>query len=177
MTDDANLPRRDFHQLALAAMAGTMAGLAGSQAAAQPVETLLRTPARRKTKPKDDSNPLLYEPHVCRGLNTCKGLGSDGQNACAGRGSCATAPHHECAGHNECRGLGACNEGTPKEGQEPNCPGENTCRGRGGCQVPLKIGTDASHRKVWDHARMRFRSLMRDVHGVDIGKPPPPPRG
>jgi hypothetical protein len=193
MDDESDLPRRDFHQLALSAMAGVMAGLATPQASAQPIpqplsqqvppaapqpQPVQRLPRRAagKTKPKDESNPLLFEPHVCRGLNTCKGLGVDQQNACAGRGSCATAPHHECAGHNDCRGLGACNQGDPNMGQEPDSPGENTCKGHGGCQVPLKIATDAKHRQLWDHARLRFKALMKDVHGIDIGKPPPPPR-
>src|SRR5690349_5451931 len=57
MTEDPNLPRRDFHQFTLAAMAGAIAGLAAHPASAQPVETLpRRKPTGRKAKPKDDSN-------------------------------------------------------------------------------------------------------------------------
>ncbi|MFV1996134.1 MAG: hypothetical protein ACC661_11920, partial [Verrucomicrobiales bacterium] len=41
--------------------------------------------ARAADDPKD--HPLLNEPHVCRGLNTCKGKGQGGENTCAGQGA------------------------------------------------------------------------------------------
>ena len=119
-----------------------------------------------KAKPFDESNLLLREPHVCRGLNTCRGKGADGRNACAGQGVCATAPHHMCKGNNQCRGLGACEEGQWPQHQ-PEYPGENTCRGKGGCQVPMY----PTRARMWQKARNRFVALMLDA-GKRVGTPP-----
>jgi hypothetical protein len=119
-----------------------------------------------KAKPVDESNLLLREPHVCRGLNTCRGKGADGRNACAGQGVCATAPHHVCKGNNQCRGLGACEEGLWPQHQ-PEYPGENTCRGKGGCQVPMY----PTRARMWHKARNRFIALMLDA-GKRVGNPP-----
>jgi hypothetical protein len=100
----------------------------------------------------DEVNPLLDEPHVCRGLNTCKGFGSD---SCAGLSQCATeSAKHECATHNACRGQGGCGENS----------GENACKGQGGCSVPLM---DA----VWDKTRKRFEELMAK-EGKKVGPAP-----
>ena len=75
------LSRRDFERLALAAIGGLAAGC---QEPAKP-------PAVAKS---DEIHPLLDEPHVCRGLNACKGFGSE---SCAGLGQCATeAAKHHC---------------------------------------------------------------------------------
>lgn len=126
-------------------------------------------PAGSKKKPVDSTNLFLSEPHVCRGLNTCKGKGADGKNACAGQGICATAPHHLCKGNNECRGLGACEEGTWPQHQ-PEYPGENTCKGKGGCEVPMY----PNRAKMWIKARNRFGAIMADM-GKRIGYPPRDP--
>ena len=77
-----NLNRRGFQKLAFAALGGLVAGvsLAGAETK--------KAPAKAKD---DKTNPLLQEPHVCRGLNTCKGTGVDGKNNCAGTSACATA--------------------------------------------------------------------------------------
>jgi hypothetical protein len=103
---------------------------------------------------KANVNPLLQEPHVCRGLNTCKGKGKNGKNACAGRGECATANKHGCHGANECLGQGGCGAH----------PGENACKGRGACAVPLK-------EKTWKKARARFEELMKQA-GKKVGPAP-----
>jgi len=70
--------RRDFTRLAAAAMGGLIAG-----AAAVP------TADEKKDAKK---NPLLEEPHVCRGLNICKDKGKGGKNECAGQGSGSSSP-------------------------------------------------------------------------------------
>ena len=119
--------RRDFTKLAAAALGGLVAGTAMAE----------------DKKEDDKVNPLLKEPHVCRGLNTCKGKGKGGENACAGQGVCATAKAHTCKGDNECKGQGGCGEH----------PGENECKGKGDCAVPLNA-------KAWPKARKRFETLM-----------------
>src|SRR5438477_5198278 len=102
--------RREFTKLAAAAVGGILAGAAEAAADDQ------------KDEKKDGKkNPLLYEPHVCRGLNTCKTKGKGGQNACAGQGQCATVKAHTCSGDNACRGQGGCGAK----------PGENACKGQG----------------------------------------------
>jgi hypothetical protein len=132
MTDNSELSRRDFAKLTLAAFTGLSAG-AGAAA------TAMASGYNRRTV----VNPLLTDPHICRGLNTCRGKGVDRRNRCAGTGTCATARYHECKGHNDCRGQGGC-------GAQP---GENQCRGWGACDVPLRPGT-------WVTARKRFEQLM-----------------
>jgi hypothetical protein len=135
MSDDLDLngfdlTRRDFAKLSLAALAGLSAG---SHAIAGAVQ---------KSTVRD---PLLSEPHVCRGLNTCRGKGVSRRNECAGTGTCATARYHPCKGHNDCRGQGGCGD----------VPAANECRGWGACDVPLKP-------RVWPLARQRFEKLMKD---------------
>ncbi len=76
-------------------------------------------------------NLLLSEPHVCRGLNTCKSVGATKDNACARMGQCATAKAHDCKGLNECKGQSGCGEH----------PGEKKFKGMGECAVPLKEAT------------------------------------
>lgn len=150
------LDRRQI--LTFAALSGLLAIPAAAEAApppAQPPEGKLG-----KMKPVDLYNPLLIEPHVCRGLNTCKGKGRDGKNECAGTGACATAPDNTCGGNNDCRGLGACDQ-PPQAGY----PGENTCKGQGGCQVPMLPGKPL----MWKKARMRFEALMEQV-GRKVGQ-------
>jgi hypothetical protein len=140
----SELSRRDFQKLAAAALGGLLAGVGAGQAAED-----------KKDQPKDPKkNPLLQEPHVCRGLNTCKNLGKGGKNACAGQGACATAKAHTCAGDNACRGLGGCGA----------APGENACKGKGGCHVPLND-------KPWGKVRKRFEELMAK-EGKKVGPAP-----
>ena len=69
----ANLTRRDFHRLTVAALGGAASGSFVFQHALG----------------KSPESELLKEPHVCCGLNTCKGHGK-GNHECAGQGSCAT---------------------------------------------------------------------------------------
>lgn len=132
--------RRDFTRLAAAALGGLIAGAAAGNAA--------------DDKKDAKKNPLLEEPHVCRGLNICKGKGKGGKNECAGMGACASAKAHACAGMNECRGQGGCGEK----------PGENECKSMGKCAVPL----DA---KAWPKARKRFEELMTK-DGKKVGPAP-----
>ena len=135
-----SLNRRDFERLTLAALGGLAAGCSEQPKPAPDVNAVAQV------------NPLLDEPHVCRGLNTCKGFGSD---TCAGRSECATAEaKHECGTRNACRGQGGCGETS----------GENACKGQGGCSVPLM---DA----VWDKTRKRFEELMAK-EGKEVGPAP-----
>jgi hypothetical protein len=133
------MDRRKFNRLAAAAFGGMVAGAGLTRASDKDDK------AKDKDKepgPKDPKKPvMLQEPHVCRGLNTCKAKGKGGKNDCAGQGDCATAKAHTCAGDNDCRGLGGCQ----------NDPGFNDCKGKGSCHVPLK--DDA-----WKKARAKFEA-------------------
>lgn len=131
--------RRDFQKLTAAAFGGAVIGV-GLQSSLSAVELV--------------SSPLLGDPHVCRGLNTCKGKGVDKKNACAGQGDCATAEKHICNHENACKGQGGCG----------NSPGENSCKGRGACNVPLTNIT-------WPKARKRFEQLMKAA-GKSFGQAP-----
>lgn len=140
--DHSQLNRRDFQRLSMAALGGMLAG-AGAVDAAEEKED------------KKKKNPLLTEPHVCRGLNACKGKGVDKKNACAGQGACATVKHHSCGSQNACRGQGGCGAH----------PGENECKGMGSCSVPLHAG------KTWERTRKRFEELMKK-EGKKVGPAP-----
>ena len=136
--NDNDLSRRQFQKLAMAALGGLVAGAGLAHADDKKDD-------KKEDKPKDEKKePLLQEPHVCRGLNTCKGLGKGKKNDCAGTSACATATAHTCGGENACRGLGGCGE----------TPGENKCKGMGKCHVPL---TD----KAWEKARKRYEAVMK----------------
>ena len=75
----SNVNRRGFHKLTMAAFGGMVAG-AGASALGQEKEA---------DKPQVNVDPalLLSEPHVCRGLNTCKGK-SKGDNYSRPGGLC-----------------------------------------------------------------------------------------
>jgi hypothetical protein len=142
---DRELDRRDFERLTAAALGGLLAGAAlGRSASAADTP-----PGKDKSK-----NPMLGEPHVCRGINMCKGLGKTKDNACAGQGACATAKAHTCHADNECRGQGGCGK----------TPGENECRGKGECGVPMSTG-------AWKRARTKFEELMAK-EGKKVGPAP-----
>lgn len=136
----SDLNRRDFQRLTLAALGGALAGTQLVYAADE--------------KGKEEKNPLLSDPHVCRGINTCKGKGKDKKNDCAGQGTCATAKAHSCHAENDCKGQGGCG---PK-------PGENACKGKGECGVPLS-------KDAWNKARKRFEELMKK-QGKKFGPAP-----
>ncbi len=147
--------RREFAKLAAAAVAGLIAGLllrrgGGQRPQEGKPERSNPAPAGGEASmpagpPGTEMNLLVHgEPHVCRGLNTCKALGKDHKNACAGQGACATAEAHACNGLNSCKGQGGC-DGTA---------GINQCRGKGACAVPLKD-------EVWRLARSRLEQLAK----------------
>jgi hypothetical protein len=173
---ESSLNRRNFHELIAAAIAGVIAAESVEAQQPGPQDEQPQRPGQKgpPVKKADVGNPLLQEPNVCRGLNTCKGKGrggiEGGPNACAGTSVCATAPAHICAGHNTCRGLGACDQGTPGK-HEIDYPGENTCKARGACGVPVPIEKDV----IWRKARMRFETLMADA-GKKFGPAPPRPQ-
>lgn len=122
----APLDRRAFHQLTLAALSGLSAGVLGG--CGQAPSDQRATPAGAAAAELTEAEQiLLAEPHVCRGLNTCKGLGRSKENECAGTGTCASIADHACAGQNECKGQGGCGSN----------PGMNSCKGQGGCHIPL----------------------------------------
>ena len=135
------LNRREVTRLALAALGGLVTGaLAGC--GGNPT-TEGKAPADAGSGEK--LSRLLEDPHVCRGINTCKNKGKPGTtNECAGQAHCATVAAHDCNGMNDCKGQGGCGEH----------PGENECKGKGKCHVPLK---DAA----WAKARKRFEQLMK----------------
>jgi hypothetical protein len=132
--------RREFEKLAVAALGGLLAGA---------------TTATAQDK-KDTTKPLfLQEPHVCRGLNTCKGKDKTKKNDCAGMGQCATAKAHSCKGENDCAGLGGCGEK----------PGENNCKGMGECAVPI------TKTATWEKARKNYEAAMKKA-GKKFGDAP-----
>jgi hypothetical protein len=144
--DNDKLNRRDFERLTAAAVGGLLAGAGLAHPALAADEAPKKDPKK---------NPMLGEPHVCRGINMCKGLGADKKNACAGQGACATAKAHTCHAENECRGQGGCGAK----------PGENACKGKGECGVPMGAG-------AWKKARKRFEELMA-AEGKKVGPAPP----
>ncbi len=148
--DSQELNRRTFDKLAAAALGGMLAGAGLAVAADEP-------------KGKDKEKPLMaQEPHICRGLNTCKGKGDGGKNDCAGTSECATAKAHTCGGDNDCAGLDGCNA-------DKNIPGENKCKGQGGCAVP--IGKDKAD--IWKKARANFEADMKKAYpDKKIGEAP-----
>ncbi len=143
----SELKRRDFHKLAAAALGGLAAGAAGTALAAQ---------EKDKEEPELPVDPalLLDEPHVCRGLNTCKNKGKGSRNNCAGQGACAAVGKHSCNGENDCKGQGGCG----------GYPGQNTCKGKGHCAVPLS-------EEAWALARKQFEELTTAT-GKKVGKAP-----
>ncbi|MBW3540810.1 MAG: hypothetical protein KY476_11105 [Planctomycetes bacterium] len=163
------LTRRDFHRLTAAAMGGLVAGSLigcggddkGEEApggrtgtAGEGGDAKVSRGTSGAADAKYDVSLLLEEPHVCRGLNTCKGQATGGENECAGTGACATAEHHDCHGQNECKGQGGCGD----------YPGQNTCKGKGECSVPLMEGT-------WAKARAAFEKAMQG-QGKEVGAAP-----
>ncbi|HEX3999560.1 MAG TPA: hypothetical protein VHX65_13490 [Pirellulales bacterium] len=140
--NESNMNRRDFQKLTAAAFGGVVAG------------SVL---GRSVLAAGDEAKSLLEEPHVCRGLNTCKGKGGGaekGKNACAGQGDCATVAKHDCKGENACKGQGGCGAN----------PGENSCKGKGSCGVPMTG-------KMWDKARANFEAAMKKA-GKKVGPAP-----
>jgi hypothetical protein len=145
------LKRREFHKLTAAAFGGLLAGTGGVVAAQEQQEK------EDESKILVDPALLLQEPHVCRGLNTCRGKGKGEQNACMGQGACAVAEKHSCHGENDCKGQGGCG----------GYPGQNACKGKGHCAVPLK-------KETWAIARKQLEHLMADAG--QKGKLGPAPR-
>ncbi|MCI0332896.1 MAG: hypothetical protein L0228_06700 [Planctomycetes bacterium] len=141
------LKRREFTKLSAAAFGGLLAGSTGLVAAQE---------EEREDKRKLLVDPalLLEEPHVCRGLNTCRGKGKGEQNACMGQGACAVVKEHSCNGENDCKGMGGCG----------GYPGQNTCKGKGHCAVALK-------KETWAIARKQLEHLMADA-GKKLGAAP-----
>jgi uncharacterized membrane protein YphA (DoxX/SURF4 family) len=156
--------RREFAKLVAAAVAGLAGGLvirhlADSSAPPSDKSAAGDSPPGHDkdiaAPPNTDLSLLVSGgPHVCRGLNTCKGKAKDHKNACAGQGACATVESHACQGLNDCKGHGGC-DGTA---------GINLCSGKGACAVPLK-------EKVWQLARARFEQLAKK-QGLSIGSAP-----
>jgi hypothetical protein len=143
--DDSSVSRRRF--FTVAAVGGLMAG---ASARAQDKKE------EKKDEKKIDPERMLGEKHTCRGLNTCKGKGKGGDNACAGQGKCAVAEAHSCHGKNACKGQGGCGESVA----------QNACKGTGECAVPLKG-------KTWERARKNFEAVMKKA-GKTVGAAPKP---
>ena len=157
--------RRDFTRLTFAAFGGMVAGsMTGCQPKNTPApETPSSSEDEAGSTTKDDHDHaegdkdvslLMSEPHVCRGLNTCKGKHGGAENDCAGLGACASVAEHTCSGANESKGQGGC--GTN--------PGMNSCKGKGGCSVPLM-------EDAWKLARAEFEKSMKKA-GKTVGAAP-----
>lgn len=138
----APVSRRNFGCLTAAAVGGLILG-----------STLT---VRADDKAKEDPANILSDPHICRGINTCKSKGKGKDNACAGQGTCATAQTHGCDAQNACKGQGGCGAH----------PGENSCKGLGACEVPLT-------EKTWKKARKTFEAQMTKQKKT-FGSAPPP---
>jgi hypothetical protein len=156
--NEPTLTRRDVHRLALAALGGLLTGAIAGCSGKPPDQGQGKSPptAVPDKEAGEKVSRLLEDPHVCRGINTCKNKGKKGTtNECAGQAHCATVAAHDCNGMNDCKGQGGCGEH----------PGENECKGKGGCAVPLSD-------KTWPKARKRFEELMTKA-GKKFGDPPP----
>ena len=139
------LSRRDFNRLTTAALGGALAGTMIGCGDGKPKKKPAPPPPKPDAAAAGDSL-LLAEPHVCRGLNTCKGKGQGKKNDCAGKGDCATAKAHTCATTNDCKGQGGCGEKA----------GQNACNGKGKCNVPLKSDK-------WQKVRDAFVAAMKEA--------------
>jgi hypothetical protein len=140
-----DMDRRDFHKWTLAALSGVAAGCAKTATPPADSAAALAPGASMADAVVTETELLLIdEPHVCRGLNACKGLGKGGDNACAGQGACASVAEHACGGAHECKGQAGCGE----------TPGMNACKTEGGCHVPLMD-------EVWPKARAAFEAAMK----------------
>lgn len=149
------LSRRDFHALSAAALGGLLTGALSGCGEPPAVAPATAGKGTGPGTPAEEFDMLASEVHVCRGLNTCKGQGLGGENACAGQGDCATpSAHHDCGGSNECKGLGGCGE----------TAGRNSCKGQGGCHVPLMA-------HAWTDARRHFEEQMKKA-GREVGAAP-----
>ena len=162
--NEPTLNRRHLNRLALAALGGLAAGLlpgcgpASTSGGGSPAPTGAgdkdkdKNPDNKdKDKGPDKTPRLLQDPHVCRGINTCKNKGKAGtMNDCAGQAHCATVKAHSCQGQNDCKGQGGCDDH----------PGENECKGKGDCAVPL----DAGKKMTWQKARKHFEELMKTTY-------------
>jgi hypothetical protein len=142
---DNILNRRTLQRLAFIALGGLTAGTLAGCTSGKSTTVTPTTEEKGNTDKQADATPrLLQDPHVCRGINTCKNKGKKGTtNECAGQAHCATVTAHDCNGMNACKGQGGCGEH----------PGENDCKGKGGCEVPLSA-------KTWPKARQHFEELM-----------------
>lgn len=140
--------RRQFNQLTLAALTGSILGCSSRQPEKAPdaktTSDGTKPAATAAAKTYDENLLLVGDPHVCRGLNQCKNQGKTKHNDCAGQGACATAEMHSCDGLNSCKGQGGCDDH----------PGQNQCKGQGACAVT--ITKDAT----WQKARAKFAELM-----------------
>src|SRR5258708_31255260 len=105
---DKILNRRALHRLALAALGGLAAGAVVG--CGKPFSDGDKAADKDSKDKQADATPrLLQDPHVCRGINTCKNKGKKGTtNDCAGQGHCATVAFHDCNGINACKGPGGC---------------------------------------------------------------------
>lgn len=167
------LNRRDFNRLTFAAFGGMVAGsMTGCQQKVPDKPAASETPAAGEEagsttrddkddhdhgaddKDSKDVSLLMSEPHVCRGLNTCKGTHAGVENECAGLGACASVAEHSCKGSNECKGQGGC----------ASNPGMNSCKGKGSCSVPLMP-------EAWKLARAEFEKGMEKA-GKKVGPAP-----
>jgi len=159
MTND-ELDRRDFNKITMAIMSGMMAGtIVGCDDAPKPAPSASKTDEKNTatTSLTAEEQLIIDEPHVCRGLNSCKGLGRSKENDCAGLGTCASMADATCGGSNKCKGQGGCGE----------LPGMNSCEGKGGCHIPLMDG-------AWEKARAAFEASMTKS-GKKFGAAPAKP--
>ena len=147
------LNRRDFTKLSMAALGGTLAGTALTGCKSDGGPSKGGGAKNGGSSATTETSLLMVEPHVCKGLNTCKGKGAcktasnecKKKNACAGQGKCASAVAHTCHKDNTCKGQGGCGE----------TAGINDCKTKGECDVPLKKP------ETWTKVRASFEAAMK----------------
>ncbi len=155
-----DLTRRDFSKLSVAALGGALAGTVmvgcGDNKDGDADGKKADDKKGADSGGGDTHNVayLLEEPHVCRGLNTCKDKGKGGGNDCAGAGACHTARAHACNGENTCKGQGGCGD----------YPGQNECNTKGKCQVPLHGHEKLDMENTWGKARKAFAKAYADAN-------------
>ncbi len=160
-----NVNRRDFNKLTMAAMGGMMAGsmVGCGNKKTEKTEPKTEEPAANAEKKGGEETVVASwdGPHVCRGLNACKGKGKTGKKR-LGQGECASPKlKHECSGQNACKNQGGCGE----------TAGSNACKGKGGCHVPLMEA-------AWETAYKKFKADMEKAGKAEKlpQEPPGPPK-
>lgn len=129
MTENKN--RREFSKIGAAAIAGMFAASTGAVtsqlAAAENQRSTTQFPpapsSQQGLPPGLPPLPGNENPHACAGMNSCRGQGQGGNNACAFQGGCASE-RHNCAKEHSCKFTAGCRFDLFLKGK---IPGQNKC--------------------------------------------------